>query len=119
MFAGIPGRSDPSSGHSRPGARLQVVLTGEPALVSHGVALLEAVLEHNRPALASLFQTGVFFFALAYCGSNLVEVGRLFQVRFPQLEPEQDWAEIWPARSSRRASAACHAQSAKSCIGRS
>ena len=58
----------------------QVVLTGEPALVSHACALLELVLEHNRPALATLFQTGLFYFALAYCGSNLVEIGRLFKV---------------------------------------
>lgn len=58
----------------------QVLLTGEPALVSLAVMLLEVVLEHNGPALASLYQTGIFFFALAYCGSNLVEIGRLFKV---------------------------------------
>ena len=61
----------------------QAVLTGEPALVSHAAALLEAVLEHNRPALAALFRTGAFFFALAYCGSNLVEIGRLFKACNP------------------------------------
>ena len=55
--------------------------------MSHAAALLEAVLEHNRSALASLFQTGVFFFALAYCGSNLVEIGRLFKAR-TQPEPQ-------------------------------
>jgi len=58
----------------------QVLLTGEPALVSLAAMLLEVVLEHNRPALAALYQTGLFFFALAYCGSNLVEIGRLFKV---------------------------------------
>jgi DnaJ family protein C protein 13 len=59
---------------------VQVVLTGEPSLVSLAVALLEIVMEHNGPALALLYQTGIFFFALAYCGSNLVEIGRLFKV---------------------------------------
>ncbi|KAK9915634.1 hypothetical protein WJX75_001835 [Coccomyxa subellipsoidea] len=58
----------------------QVLLTGEPALVSLAAMLLEVVLEHNGTALASLYQTGLFFFALAYCGSNLVEIGRLFKV---------------------------------------
>ena len=57
----------------------QVMLTGEPSLVSMSAALLEAMLEHNAAGLATLYQTGVFFFALAYCGSNLVEIGRLFK----------------------------------------
>ena len=56
------------------------MLTGEPSLVSMSAALLEAMLEHNAASLATLYQTGVFFFALAYCGSNLVEIGRLFKV---------------------------------------
>lgn len=58
----------------------QVMLTGEPSLVSMSAALLEAMLEHNSASLATLYQTGVFFFALAYCGSNLVEIGRFFKV---------------------------------------
>ena len=60
---------------------LQVLLTGEPALVSLSVALLEDVLRSNPDALASLYQTGAFFFALAYCGSNLAEIAQLFRVR--------------------------------------
>ena len=56
------------------------MLTGEPSLVSMSAALLEAMLEHNSASLATLYQTGIFFFALAYCGSNLVETGRLFKV---------------------------------------
>ena len=43
--------------------------------------LLEEALRDNRPALAALYQTGVFYFALAYCGSNLFEIARLFHVR--------------------------------------
>lgn len=57
------------------------MLTGEPSLVSMSAALLEAMLEHNSASLATLYQTGVFFFALAYCGSNLVEIGHLFKAR--------------------------------------
>ena len=56
------------------------MLTGEPSLVSMSAALLEAMLEHNSASLATLYQTGIFFFALAYCGSNLVEIGHLFKV---------------------------------------
>jgi DnaJ family protein C protein 13 len=55
----------------------QVVLTGEPALVAGGCALLLAVLRHNEEAMAGLYRTGVFFFLLAYCGSNLGEAARL------------------------------------------
>ncbi|KAK9809260.1 hypothetical protein WJX72_012293 [[Myrmecia] bisecta] len=58
----------------------QVLLTGEPSLVSLASALLEEVLLHNREALPRLYQTGLFFFALAYCGSNLAEIARLFKV---------------------------------------
>ncbi|KAK9807966.1 hypothetical protein WJX73_008492 [Symbiochloris irregularis] len=58
----------------------QVLLTGQPALVSLAAALLEVVVDHNSHALSRLPGTGIFFFALAYCGSNLVEIARLFQV---------------------------------------
>ena len=59
----------------------QVVLTGEPALVSLAAALLAEVVDHNPDALRRLPLTGLFFFALAYCGSNLVELSRLLHVR--------------------------------------
>lgn len=60
--------------------RLQVILTGEPALVSAAASLLLVVLQHNRDALAELHKTGLHFFALAYCGSNLRELARLLKV---------------------------------------
>ena len=60
---------------------MQVILTGEPALVALAFALLESVLEHNIAALATLYQTGIYFFGLAYCGSNLMELAHLFKVR--------------------------------------
>ena len=59
---------------------LQAVLTGQPQLVSLTAALLHTVLLHDSAAMASLYRTGIFFFALAYCGSNLVELACLLQV---------------------------------------
>ncbi|KAL0042756.1 hypothetical protein WJX79_009797 [Trebouxia sp. C0005] len=58
----------------------QVLLTGEPALVASACSLLQKALHHNAEALPRLYQTGLYFFALAYCGSNLLEVATLFQV---------------------------------------
>lgn len=42
--------------------------------------LLELILTHNSAALPKLYRTGVFFFALAYLGSNLAEISSLFKV---------------------------------------
>ncbi len=57
----------------------QVVLTGEPSLVADASVLVLKLVEHNEDAMSSLYQTGIFFFLLSYCGSNLVEVSRLFK----------------------------------------
>jgi DnaJ family protein C protein 13 len=57
----------------------QVVLTGEPSLVAAASMLLLKLVEHNEDAMSSLYHSGVFFFLLSYCGSNLVEVSRLFK----------------------------------------
>lgn len=57
-----------------------MLLTGEPVLVASAASLLQRALQHNAEALPRLYQTGLYFFALAYCGSNLVEVATLFQV---------------------------------------
>ena len=59
---------------------LQILLTGEPGLVASACSLLQKALRHNGDALPRLYQTGLFFFALAYCGSNLLEMAALFQV---------------------------------------
>ena len=59
---------------------LQLMATGEPSLVAGAAALLETVLRHDSDALPRLYTTGAFFFALAYCGSNLLEVARLLRV---------------------------------------
>jgi DnaJ homolog subfamily C member 13 len=63
-----------------PDAALQLMATGEPALVAGAAGLLETVLRHDGDALPRLYATGAFFFALAYCGSNLLEVARLLRV---------------------------------------
>eukprot|EP00873_Tetraselmis_striata_P041875 jgi/Tetstr1/462139/TSEL_007205.t2 len=57
----------------------QLILTGEPALVAGASRLLEVVLTHNPVALPKLYQTGLFFFLLAYMGSNLEEMASLFK----------------------------------------
>lgn len=48
--------------------------------MASAASLLQRALQHNAEALPRLYQTGLYFFALAYCGSNLVEVATLFQV---------------------------------------
>ena len=62
---------------------VQVILCGQPELVSLAAALLHTVLQYAHEALATLYRTGVFYFALAYCGSNLVELACLLQVLPP------------------------------------
>lgn len=54
-----------------------VILTGEPILISEAAKLLYSLVKDNDEAMAGLYRTGVFFFLLAYRGSNLVEVARL------------------------------------------
>ena len=55
------------------------MLTGEPALVAASAQLLTSCLSGHEQALPRLYQTGVFYFALAYCGSNLREVAGLLR----------------------------------------
>ena len=59
------------------------MLTSEPALVAGAAELLECALRYNSDMLPRLYLTGAFFFALAYCGSNLTEIARLFRVGPP------------------------------------
>jgi DnaJ family protein C protein 13 len=57
---------------------LQAMLTGEPALVENAASLLKAILTRNPKSMARLYNTGAFYFALAYGGSNLDSVAQLF-----------------------------------------
>ncbi|KAG0618514.1 hypothetical protein M758_4G070400 [Ceratodon purpureus] len=56
----------------------QAMLTGEPALVENAASLLKAILTRNPKSMARLYNTGAFYFALAYGGSNLDSVAQLF-----------------------------------------
>lgn len=56
----------------------QAVLTGEPAIVEAAASLLKAIVTRNPKGMARLYSTGVFYFALAYGGSNLTSVASLF-----------------------------------------
>ena len=75
---------------------VQLMATGEPSLVAGAAALLEMVLRHDGDALPRLYTTGAFFFALAYCGSNLLEVARLLRVSF--LGRLLSLSAAWPCR---------------------
>lgn len=58
----------------------QAILTSDPEIVSGTARLLRIIVEHNRLVLPRLYLTGVFFFSLAYCGSNLAEIAYLFKI---------------------------------------
>ncbi|KAL4589683.1 hypothetical protein LXL04_002591 [Taraxacum kok-saghyz] len=56
----------------------QAMLSGEPAIVEVSAALIKAVVTRNPKAMMRLYSTGVFYFALAYPGSNLLTIAQLF-----------------------------------------
>ena len=58
----------------------QAVLCNEAAVVAAACRLLRLVLEHNAEALATLYRTGVFFFALAYAGQNYLDIAALLKL---------------------------------------
>lgn len=56
----------------------QAILTGEPAIVEGASSLLKKIVARNPKAMARLYNTGAFYFPLAYAGSNLSSVANLF-----------------------------------------
>ncbi|XP_076911276.1 dnaJ homolog subfamily C GRV2-like [Bidens hawaiensis] len=56
----------------------QAILSGEPAIVEVSAALIKAVVTRNPKAMIRLYSSGVFYFALAYPGSNLLTIAQLF-----------------------------------------
>ncbi|CDY69866.1 BnaC04g54810D, partial [Brassica napus] len=58
----------------------QAILSGEPAIVEASAALLKDVVTRNPKAMIRLYNTGAFYFALAYPGSNLYSIAQLFSV---------------------------------------
>ncbi|WJX96721.1 DnaJ sub C grv2 [Trifolium repens] len=59
---------------------VQSILSGEPSIVEAAAALLKAIVTRNPKAMIRLYSTGAFYFALAYPGSNLLSIGKLFSV---------------------------------------
>ena len=76
--------------------RAQLLMTGEPSLVAGAAALLESALRYNGDELPRLYLTGAFFMALAYCGSNLVDVAQLFRVCPPWRTAANHVLYVWP-----------------------
>lgn len=57
----------------------QAILTNEPDVVAAASTLLCTAAAHNAATLPRLYSTGVYFFALGYCGSNLLQIAELFK----------------------------------------
>lgn len=57
----------------------QAVLCGDPQVVAQSAALVHSVVQYNRDVMPKLYLTGIYFFCLAYYGSNLLEVSQLFK----------------------------------------
>ncbi|KAJ4802760.1 DnaJ subfamily C GRV2 [Rhynchospora pubera] len=56
----------------------QAILTNEPSIVESAASLLKSIVTRNPKAMIRLYSTGVFYFALAYPGSNLLSISQLF-----------------------------------------
>ncbi|XP_078182422.1 DNAJ heat shock N-terminal domain-containing protein [Carex rostrata] len=56
----------------------QAILTNEPSIVESAASLLKSIVTRNPKAMIRLYSTGVFYFALAYAGSNLLSISQLF-----------------------------------------
>lgn len=53
-------------------------MTNEPSIVESAASLLKSIVTRNPKAMIRLYSTGVFYFALAYPGSNLLSISQLF-----------------------------------------
>lgn len=63
----------------------QLLLTQDPQLVRDACAVLLHVSRSHRQVLHRLYMTGVFFFALAYVGRDLLPIAALLQVSWSDL----------------------------------
>lgn len=61
----------------------QLLLTQDPQLMRDACAVLLHVCRSHPQAMHRLYITGVFFFALAYVGRDLLPIAALLQVRWP------------------------------------
>ena len=55
----------------------QLMLVNNPTLVENAASVLDTLTENNEDAMSKLYLTGVFFFALAYSGSNFLKISTL------------------------------------------
>ena len=59
---------------------VQSVLTNDPEFVDRAFQVLTAFVEQNVEAMKTIYQTGVFFYALAYSGSDLTEAAKFLKI---------------------------------------
>lgn len=55
----------------------QLMLVNNPTLVENAASVLDTITENNEDAMNKLYLTGVFFFAMAYSGSNFLKISTL------------------------------------------
>ena len=55
----------------------QLMLVNNPTLVENAAEMLTTIVDCNEDAMAKLYLTGVFFFAMAYSGSNFLKISTL------------------------------------------
>lgn len=55
----------------------QLMLVNNPIIVENAAETLTTLVDNNEDAMSKLYLTGVFFFALAYSGSNYMKISKL------------------------------------------
>ena len=55
----------------------QLMLVNNPTLVENAADTIRIITENNEDAMAKLYLTGIFFFAMAYSGSNFLKISNM------------------------------------------
>ena len=55
----------------------QLMLVNNPTLVENAADMIRIITENNEDAMSKLYLTGVFFFAMAYSGSNFLKISSM------------------------------------------
>lgn len=58
----------------------QTLLTNDPEFVNKSCHLLSAYISQNGDAMKTIYQTGIFFYILAYSGSDLIEAAKFLRI---------------------------------------
>lgn len=58
----------------------QTLLTNDPEFVNKSCNLLSVYISQNSDAMKTIYQTGIFFYILAYSGSDLIEAGKFLRL---------------------------------------